>query len=161
MNKSLPVYDSCTDRTCIAPVRNSEPLSLTSQPVFVLSAARLCLLLRMSPVFCDNISDRVQRQIEYCLNMKPDASSYSSLSELRAKLDKIVPCQSESKQLKLRSSGSANSDKKKSDHASHEPSSEIIRLNKNFECLIDFFRTILDNLYELNSLKENFASLDA
>ena len=93
--------------------------------------------------------------------MKPGASSYNSLSELCAKLYKIIPSQSATKQLNLRSSGNANSDKKKLDHASHDPSNEIIRLNKNFECLIDCFRTILDNLYELDTLEENFASLGA
>ena len=93
--------------------------------------------------------------------MKPGASSYNSLSELRAKLYKLIPSQIATKQLKLRSSGNANSDKKKLDHASHDPSNEIIRLNNNFECLIDCFRTILDNLYELDTLEENFASLEA
>ena len=106
-----------------------------------------------------NISERVKRQINYCLNMQPENNKFSSLGDLRKKLDKLTPRQVDHKQTKLRSIRSTTTEKNL-DNTIHELSTDLLRLNTNFECLLECFYTILDKIEELTSLKERLESMD-
>ena len=60
------------------------------------------------------ISERVLKQIDYCLKMKPEDIN-TSVGELREKLDKLITRQDDTKQYKLRPNSNTNVDKKKID----------------------------------------------
>ena len=104
-----------------------------------------------------NIGDRVQKQIDLCLNMKPDDNTHE-VDEIREKLDKLVSKPNESKQ-KLRSNN-LNADKRKLDNTFQELSSDLVKMDKNFECLIECFYTLLDKIDELSDLKEKLVQIE-
>ena len=69
--------------------------------------------------------------------MKPGDNTHNEVDEICKKLDELVSKPNESKQ-KLRSSN-RNADKRKLDNTFQELSSDLVKMNKNFECLIEFF----------------------
>ena len=84
-----------------------------------------------------NISDCVQKQIDLCLNMKAEDNTHNEVDEIHKKRNKLVSKSNKSKQ-KLRSNN-LNADKRKLDNTFQELSSDLVKINKNFECLIECF----------------------
>ena len=90
--------------------------------------------------------------------MKPEDNSHNEADKICKKLDELVSKPNESKQ-KLRSSN-RNADKMKLDNTFQELSSDLVKMNKNFECLIEFFYTLLDKIDELSDLKEKLVRIE-
>ena len=105
------------------------------------------------------ISERVQKQIDYCLKMKPEDTN-TSVGELQEKLDKLITRQDDTKQYKLRPNSSTNVDKKKIDSTFHELSLDLVRLNNNFECLIECVKNVLVHIDELNIIRAKIETLN-
>ena len=106
-------------------------------------------------------SNRVKAQTAYCLSMEPDDNISTQTSVLREKLGKLVAHHSdEPKQPKLRSGAGAGSDKKKLDNTFLDLANDLNRINKNFECLIECFYTILDKVDELSNVITRLDALE-
>ena len=105
-----------------------------------------------------NISDRVQKQIDLCLNMKPEDNTHNEVDEIRKNLDKLVSKPNESKQ-KLRSNNLI-ADKRKLDNTFQELSSDLVKMNINIKCLIECFYTLLDKIDESSDLKEKLVQIE-
>ena len=73
--------------------------------------------------------------------MEADNGKHKVHDDLQLKLGKLLSKSNVPKQLNLRSSSNSNYEKKKLDNASQELSSDMMKLNKNFECLIECFYT--------------------
>ena len=107
-----------------------------------------------------SVSDRVKHQIKYCLDMEADVGKHEVHDDLRLKLGKLLSKSNVPKQLNLRSSSNSNYEKKMLDNAFQELSSDIMKLNKHFECLIECFYTILDKIDEIKDLKNKLKLME-
>ena len=76
------------------------------------------------------------------------------------KLDKLITRQDDTKQYKLRPNSNTNVDKKNIDNTFQELSLDLVRLNKNFECLIECVKTVLVHIDELNIIRTKIETLN-
>lgn len=107
------------------------------------------------------MSARVKAQTEYCLAMKPEETVSVSTCELRKSLSKLISQKDDSKQIKLRSGGNiAIGDKKKLDCTFQDLASDLNRINKNFENLIECFYKILDEVDKISDVMFRLGKLE-
>ena len=92
--------------------------------------------------------------------MEADDGKHEVHDDLQLKHGKLLCKSNVQKQFNLRSSSNSNYEKKKLDNASQELLSDMMKLNKNFECLIECFYTILDKIDEITDLKNKLEVME-
>ena len=98
-----------------------------------------------------DVSKRVDKQIRYCLNMKPESGGPTD--HIKAKLNGIISD-------KISTKSTIGSGKKKIDGLMTDFSSDLARLNSNFEILLSCINDLLPRLELINSLQERVSHLE-
>lgn len=111
----------------------------------------------------DTRSDRVKKQIEVCLNMKPSEGD-NNYDSLRSKLS-VINTDSEDSRKPLRSADGPDSDVKKLERSLSRFANSLTGLNKNSETLIECICFVLNKLEkvecDLSSLINRVSVLEA
>jgi len=100
----------------------------------------------------DEVSGRVDKQIRYCMEMKPD--TLNSIENIKKKLNSIKS------QKKKNESPTLATDKKKIENVVAEFATDMAKMNSNFQTLLDCLSDIIPRLEQVDILEKRVFDLE-
>jgi len=98
------------------------------------------------------ISERVERQIRHCMDMRPD--TLNSIGDIQSKLNSIKFDRKIDKTQKV------TTDKKKIENVMAEFAADIAKVNSNFQTLLDCLSDIIPRLEQIDFLEKRVTDLE-
>ena len=98
------------------------------------------------------ISERVERQIKYCMNIRPDTLGF--IQDIQSKLNSIKS------DWKIDKTQKVTTDKKKIENVVAEFAADMAKVNSNFQTLLDCLSDIIPRLEQVDLLEKRVSDLE-